>query len=69
MYRDVQLNINLDAPFIIAVYEQAHTVTIKNMNFHTSGRIFRSYQPVNLYVENVYVDFYGMMGGFSIDAD
>ena len=40
VHRNVQLNINLDAPFIIAVYEQAHTITIKNMNFHTSGRLF-----------------------------
>ena len=68
LYRDVIANINLDAPFIIAIYEQSHTISMINMDLHISGRIFRSYQPVNLYAENIYMDFYGMMGGFYIDV-
>ena len=34
VYRDVVADKNLDVPFIIAIYEQAHTVTMKNMDFH-----------------------------------
>ena len=68
LYRDVITNINLDAPFIIAIYEQFHTISLSNMDLHISGRFLRSYQPLNLYAENIYMDFYGMMGGFYIDA-
>ena len=69
VYRNVISDKNLDIPFIIAIYEQAHTITMKNMDFHISGRILKSNQPLNLYVENVYMDFYGMMGGIYINAD
>ena len=68
LYRDVIVNINLDAPFIIAIYEQSHTISLSNMDLHISGRFLRSYQPLNLYAENIYMDFYGMMGGFYIDV-
>ena len=69
VYRDVVSDKNLDVPFVIAIYEQTHTITLKNMDFHISGRILTSNQPLNLYVENVYMDFYGMMGGIYINAD
>ena len=69
VYRNITSDKNLDVPFIIAIYEQAHTVTMINMDFHISGRILRSSQPLNVYVQNVYMDFYGMMGGIYINAD
>ena len=69
VYRNVTSDKNLDVPFIIAIYEQAHTVTMINMDFHISGRVLTSSQPLNLYVQNVYMDFYGMMGGIYINAD
>ena len=69
VYRDVVSDRNLDVPFVIAIYEQAHTITMKNMDFHISGRILKSNQPLSLNVENVYMDFYGMMGGIYINAD
>ena len=69
VYRNVTLDRNLDVPFIIAIYEQINIVTIANMDFHISGRILTSNQPINLHVENVYMDFYGMMGGIYINAD
>ena len=69
VYRNVISDKNLDVPFIIAIYEQAHTVTMINMDFHISGRVLRSNQPLSLNVQNVYMDFYGMMGGIYISAD
>ena len=69
VYRNVTSDKNLDVPFIIAIYEQAHTVTMINMDFHISGRVLRSNQPLSLNVQNVYMDFYGMMGGIYISAD
>ena len=69
VYRNITSDKNLDVPFIIAINEQAHSVTMINMDFHISGRIFRSYQPVNIYIQNVYMDFYGMMGGIYINSD
>ena len=39
-----------------------------NMDFHISGRVLRSNQPLSLNVQNVYMDFYGMMGGIYISA-
>ena len=63
VYRNVTTDKNLDMPFITAIYEQTHTVTMTNMDFHISGRVLISNQPLNLDIQNVYMDFYGMMGG------
>ena len=69
MYRDVVADKLFDIPLIIAVNQQTHLITMKNMDFHISGRILRGIQPMNLFVENVFMDFYGMMGGIYINAD
>ena len=69
MYRDVVADKLFDIPLIIAVNQQTHLITMKNMDFHISGRILRGIQSMNLFVENVFMDFYGMMGGIYINAD
>ena len=69
MYRDVVADKLFDIPLIIAVNQQAHLISMRNMDFHISGRILRGIQPMNLFVENVFMDFYGMMGGIYINAD
>ena len=39
------------------------------MEFHLSGLILKSFSPLSLYVKNVYIDFYALMGGFVITAN
>ena len=68
VYRNVTADYSKDTPFIYSVYLQNHTLTMKDINFYISGRILRSSQPMSLYAENIYMDFYGMMGGIYIDA-
>jgi len=54
--------------FIRAVNIQDSAIIVTNSEFYLSGRIMRSANPLNLFVQNVYIDFYALMGAFRINA-
>ena len=51
--RDVVADKDKATTFIRAVYQQTKGVTLTNSNFYMSGRLLRTFSPINLHVENV----------------
>ena len=48
------------------VYIQDKTITVKNMHFNVSGSISMTYDPINMNLINVDVDYYKNFGGFDM---
>jgi hypothetical protein len=66
--RDVMEDSKRTTRLIRAVNLQHHEVRIERVQFYMSGRILLSAEPMNLYVKDVYIDFYGLLGAFYISA-
>lgn len=64
-YKDLQTNI----VWFLAVYLQDLTITIKNIQWNLHGRILNSVDPLNLYMENIVVDYVKGYGGVRIRPD
>ena len=55
-----------DVLFVFPVYLQAKTLTLKDLHIRISGTILRAYDPFNLVVENIDVDYYRNSGGIDM---
>lgn len=55
--------------FLRPIYLQEKTLTLKNLDIQLTGVFLRSFDPMNMYIENVYVDFHAMMGGFHMNIE
>jgi hypothetical protein len=64
VYRDIATENQKSSIFIKPIYLQEKMVTVTNAYFQISGFILYSIDPMNLYVENVYIDYHATMGGF-----
>ena len=64
----IQTNLTNSTDYITtkAVYEQEHIISLLNVNIRGSGSILESEDPLNLFVQNVDVDYYQMHTGFDI---
>ena len=52
--------------FVYPVYIQQKKVTDRDLHISTSGLIQRTYDPLNLHIENIDVDFYRNSDGFDM---
>ena len=50
------------------VYLQAKLFKGTNLHFVTSGVILQSFDPLNIHIENIDVDYYKGLGGFFVNA-
>ena len=50
--------------WIKAIYEQSKSVTLRNMNLVIGGNMFDSFDPLNLYLQNLNIDYYKSSRGF-----
>ena len=55
-----------DVLFVFPVYLQTRTLTLKDLHIRISGTIIRAYDPFNLVVENIDVDYYRNSGGIDM---
>ncbi|CAI2379095.1 unnamed protein product [Moneuplotes crassus] len=56
-YREAEY-ISEDKIFISPVYLQEKTLNITNVNFNVTGRIIRTYDPLNVHLQNISFDSY-----------
>ena len=49
------------------VYLQTKTLTLRNLHMRISGTILRAFDPFNLVIENIDVDYYRNSGGVDMD--
>ena len=54
--------------FFFPVYLQAKLFKGTNLHFVTSGVILQSFDPLNIHIENIDVDYYKGLGGFFVNA-
>ena len=59
-----QTQTNKTFTWIKAVYEQSKSVTLRNMNLVIGGNMFDSFDPLNLYLQNLNIDYYKSSRGF-----
>jgi hypothetical protein len=50
--------------FMRIIYLQEKFLTLKELDIQLTGYLLRSFDPMSMDIENVYVDFHAMMGGF-----
>jgi hypothetical protein len=50
--------------FMRIIYFQEKFLTLKELDIQLTGYLLRSFDPMSMDIENVYVDFHAMMGGF-----
>ena len=60
-------NLYDDVVLFYSVYIQDKTITIKNMHFSVSGTISFTYDPMNMNMMNIDVDYHRNLGGFDQD--
>ena len=53
-----------DVTFLSYAYIQNKTITLKDMYFNVSGTISMTYDPINMNLINIDVDYYRNSGGF-----
>ena len=53
-----------DVSFLLFAYIQDKTITLKDMHFNVSGTISLTYDPLNMNLINVDVDYHRNLGGF-----
>ena len=58
--------VTLDITFVYPVQLQHHKMTFKDLHMNISGGISRIYDPLNLHLENMYVDYYKTQAGFDM---
>ena len=46
---------------------QNKSINMANIDIQLTGYIMRSIDPLSLYVSNIFIDFYAMMGGFHLN--
>ena len=56
-----------DVILFYSVYIQDRTITMKNMHFSVSGTISYTYDPLNMNMINIDVDYHRNLGGFDQD--
>jgi len=66
---DLQNDALSGAFFLRPIYLQEKSVTMIDVDIQLTGMILRSFDPMSLYLKNLYVDFYAMMGGFYINIE
>ena len=59
-------NINTGYTFLFAIYLQNRNFNLTNIDFRVSGLIFETYDPLNLTMINIDVDFSRNVGGFNV---
>ena len=64
VYRNPDTDVNKPTLFIKPLYLQDKSVTFTNVDFRVTGIIMETIDPMSLYAQNLYVDFYASMGGF-----
>ena len=62
-------NIFDDILITFPVYLQTKTLTFKDLHINISGTILRAFDPLNLVIENIDVDYYRNSGGFDMDIE
>ena len=55
--------------FLRPIWLQEKTLTLTNLDIQLTGMFLRSLDPMSMYIENVYVDFHAMMGGFYMNIE
>lgn len=60
-------SITADNIFLFIVYIQEKQITLSNLHITVSGRIVRSFDPSNVRIEHVDVDYYMNSAGFNLD--
>lgn len=53
--------------FIRPIYLQEKSLRMKNVHIQLTGMILRSQDPMSLYLQDLYLDFHSMMGGFNMN--
>ncbi|CAI2370007.1 unnamed protein product [Moneuplotes crassus] len=54
--------------FVTLINLQQKTMTLKNMEFRVSGTLASTSDPMNIHMENIYVDQYSTISGFSFET-
>lgn len=55
--------------FLRPIYLQEKYFTMTNVDVQLTGMMLRSFDPMSFYLENVYIDFHAMMGGFHMNIE
>ena len=61
-------DITADPIFFFLVYIHSGHITYNNLDISISGTIMSAYDPLNLNILNVNVDYYRNTGGFDMDT-
>lgn len=57
-----------DNYFFFPVYIQERLITMTDLHIGVSGRILRTYDPANFYIENISIDYYRNLAGMNFYA-
>ena len=55
--------------FLRPVYIQNKSINLTNIEIHLTGYFMKSVDPLSLFITNLYMDFYAMMGGFDLNIE
>ena len=61
-------DVTADPVFFYLVYSQSGQVIYKDLHVRVSGTISFTYDPLNIYIINVDIDYYRNTGGFDMDV-
>ena len=64
---DVDNNNLKTSYFMKPINIQNKSINMTNIDIQLTGYIMRSIDPLSLYVSNIFIDFYAMMGGFHLN--
>ena len=62
-------NYQASSYFIRPVYIQDKVITMNNIEIQLTGYFMKTIDPFSLYITNLYMDFYAMMGGFDLNIN
>ena len=60
-------DVNADYLFTYPVFLQYNKMSYLNLHIRTSGMVLRTSDPLNIYIENIDVDYYRNSGGFDLN--
>jgi hypothetical protein len=66
---DLVNDVNKGSFFLKPIYLQQRVFTMTNVDVQLTGMMLRSLDPMSLYLENIYIDFHAMMGGFFMNIE
>ena len=64
---DIENDVDSGSFFLRPIYLQEKALNLTNLDIQLTGMILRTFDPMSMFIQNVYVDFHAMQGGFNMN--